>query len=465
MEEEPPERYWLSEGQTKRRLAIVGGGFSGASLALEVLNAAAGAIDVAVIDRSPAFGRGLAYSTPDPNHLLNVPAQRMSVLAGAPDDFLTWLGVTGEAGAAPGAFAARAAFGDYLEARMRRALSQAAPLSMIQAEAVSLERTNAGLRIALDSGQKIDADDVALAYGHPPARAPFDASALNAEQFRSDPWDCAAIAAIPAAHDVLLVGAGLTMIDMAMSLTPRAGTIYALSRRGLIPHAHAIGGPPAASEPLELPLALSEALQTLRKEARRLEQAGETWQRLIDRLRPDVQKFWRRMSLEQQRRFLRHARPFWDTHRHRAAPEIAARIAALRASGQLRVLAGKIEAAAPAGGKVQVRYRPRGERAAQTLVLDCIVNCTGADPSLHTHPGRLQQAASAAGLIRANANGIGLDISADGRVIGGDGAPAADLFAIGPPTQGGFWESTAVPEIRAAAAALARQIAGKVNDG
>ncbi|MGE3929274.1 MAG: FAD/NAD(P)-binding protein [Hyphomonadaceae bacterium] len=453
----------MTENSETRRLAIIGGGFSGAAVALDALSAAGGKLHVSLIDRGGQFGRGLAYSTVDPNHLLNVPAQRMSVRADAPDDFVLWLQVAGEAGGDKGAFATRGAFGDYLEARMRRALSQAAPLDLIADEAIGLERFSTGFRVRLKSSAPIDADDVVLAYGHPPARAPFDAAELSTDQFKADPWDAAAIAAIPTGQSVLLLGAGLTMIDMAMTLTPREGALYALSRRGLTPHTHAIGGAPAASAHIDLPVELSDALHLLRREARRYEQAGETWQRLIDQLRPDVQQFWRRLTPGQQRRFLRHARPYWDVHRHRASPSVAARIATLRDAGGLRVIAGKIEAVAPLADGVRVTYRPRGAIAPETLEVCCIVNCTGADPDPRDHPSALIQRALADGLIRPNPLGLGVDSAEDGAVFGAGGAKADALYVIGPPTQGALWESTAVPEIRAAAARLGARIAAKVN--
>jgi len=257
----------------------------------------------------------------------------------------------------------------------------------------------------------------------------------------------------------LLLGAGLTMIDVALSLARRRkGTIYALSRRGLVPRPHLDPPRPERGEPMELPIRLSEAVYEFRREVARTAERGEPWQLAVDRVRQHSQSLWQHLPLEAQRRFLRHLRPWWDVHRHRMAPEIAARVRALMAEGRLRVLAGEIVSAAPNGRGVTVQHRQRGSMVRHKLDVAGVVNCTGGSLDFARADDRLLNQLLRAGLARPHANGLGVDLDSESRVIGSDGNANPTLFAIGPLTQGAFWESTAVPDIRNWAKAIAESL-------
>jgi uncharacterized NAD(P)/FAD-binding protein YdhS len=436
---------------TRRRVAIIGAGFSGAAVAANLMKRGAAAPDVVLIERGQRFGPGLAYGTREAAHLLNVRASNMSAFPDAPDHFAKWLG------GAPTRFVSRAKYGAYAESIVRRANGGwfGPKLRRVRDEAVACERNGEGWSIALASGTRIDADAVVLALGNsaplaPPALAHLDLI---------DPWDERGLAALPKG-DVLLIGTGLTMIDAALARSKRRkGVIYALSRRGLVPRAHLDAAKPAPPGAIDLPQNLSDALLTLRREAAAIAKRGEPWQFAIDRLRARTPELWRRLTLEQQQRFLRHLRPWWDVHRHRAAPEIAARVAALQKEGRLKVLAGEIMAATAGDGGVSIEYRPRGGQHRRRLVVAGVVNCTGAalDPSLAQN-GLTRQLIDD-GVVRAHPTRLGFDVDADGRLLAANGAVHANLFALGPITQGAFWESTAVPEIRVRAAAIAMMLA------
>jgi uncharacterized NAD(P)/FAD-binding protein YdhS len=182
-------------------------------------------------------------------------------------------------------------------------------------------------------------------------------------------------------------------------------------------------------------------------------------QHAIDRLRTRTPELWRRLTPAQQQRFLRHLRPWWDVHRHRAAPEIAARVDALQQAGRLQVLAGEILNATPAARGASIDYRPRGGHHRRRLDVVGVVNCTGAARNPAGAPDALVRQLLGDGLARPHASGLGFDVDPDGRVLDAQGGPLANVFALGPITQGAFWECTAVPEIRVRAAALAMMLA------
>ena len=263
-------------------VAIVGGGFSGVALALRLLEAGEHAPKVAVIDRSGKFGTGLAYSTPHPAHLLNVRAARMSACADKPTEFADWLANTRGQDAPHEWFAPRAAYGAYLDERLRKALdgaSKAAP-TLVSEQVVGCEADGDGAVLRFANGEALPARVVVLAWGNLPSRAPapFDSGDWDAV-VQHNPWDPDAIAAIDPAQDVLLIGTGLTMVDIVLSLSqaPRKGRIFALSQRGVMPRPHS-EAPRGTLEPLLLSPVLSEALHKLRREARAAQARGEPWQ-------------------------------------------------------------------------------------------------------------------------------------------------------------------------------------------
>jgi uncharacterized NAD(P)/FAD-binding protein YdhS len=175
--------------------------------------------------------------------------------------------------------------------------------------------------------------------------------------------------------------------------------------------------------------------------------AGD-WRAVVDGLRPYLDLLWASFTPAEQDTFLRHlARP-WECHRHRMAPSVGARIAALREEGRFEVRAGGVRSmtAPPAGGLLV-------ELEAGVQWFGAVVNCAG--------PGRLPAAADSftgslldAGHARVGPHGLGLDIDASGRLVDADGRVNEGRWLIGPLRRGARWETTAVPEIRAQARRL-----------
>jgi uncharacterized NAD(P)/FAD-binding protein YdhS len=442
----------------RRRVAIIGAGFSGVAVAASLLKRPRHAPDIVLIERRARFGPGFAYSTKDPSHLLNVRASNMSAYAEAPDHFARWLAARGKRDAST--FVPRGLYGRYVEDVLRRARRGLFGSGVVRMRGAVLacRPDGDGWSLALSSGAKVDADAVVLALGNGAPATPSVFS--DAGVTLADPWDVRALRALPAG-DVLLLGAGLTMVDVALQLAGwrKKGAIYALSRRGLAPRSHLQSPAPAKPAALEIPAPLSEAVHAFRAELAAMAARGEPWQHGVDRLRARTPELWRRLPLEAQRRFLRHLRPWWDVHRHRAAPEIAARIKALQDAGRLRVLAGDVVAAAPQGKKLDVYHRQRGSLVRHRLELAGVVNCTGASLDQTSSQEPLVRQLLDEGIARAHANGLGFDVDADGRLAATSGSTHQSLFALGPLTQGAFWESTAVPEIRVRAAAIAMMLA------
>ena len=439
-------------------LAIVGGGASGTLVAIHALAQARAPLAVVLVEARPEVGRGVAYATAHALHRLNVPAGKMSAFPDAPADFLEWLrsGPMPEATAAT--FAPRGLFGRYLAETLAGAASGAAPgvtLRVIHDTAVAVEPSGA---VRLASGETVRAARVVLALGQTTGGALPALAGLNSDVLVADPWAPGALGGV--GGRVLLVGTGLTMLDVALALAAAgAGPMTAVSRRGLVPHGHAPAGA-AAGSPAEAP-----PVQGLAATLRRV-RAAPDWRTAVDALRPTTAERWRAFTDAERRSALRHLRPYWDVHRHRAAPEVAAAVAALRASGRLAVVAGRVVSAeaGPDGARVRIarrRVSPPGEPGPDPgggeadLTVDHVVLCTGARPAGDTP---VVAGLVAAGAARRDALGLGVETDPDGALVEVDGRASRVLFTLGPLRQGALWETTAIPEIRVQAAALAARL-------
>ena len=457
-------------------IAVVGAGFSGTLLALHLLRCCPSTTRIRLIERNSQFGRGQAYATGNPSHLLNVPAGRMSAFHNRPTDFLDWLrdlpsedrnGVTPEAGT----FVPRRLFGAYVRSLLNVELKRREPrdrLELVRGDVLRIDRTGHPLLLHLDRDRAIEAHMAVLAIGNfppEPARVP-DPSFYDSLLYRPDPWAADALTGLDAAAPVLLIGTGLTMVDAVVSLLDagHTGPIHALSRRGLVPHRHGAGGHAASSNPHgPLPTTARELTRHLRAEANRLAAAGGTWYAAIDDLRPFTHEVWQTMSAAERQRFLRHLRPWWDVHRHRIPSPVADRIDAIRRSGQLRIRAGRVRAFECTGEEVEVAVRPRGTDRLETLRVARVVNCSGPGADYGRIPDPLVHTLLTEGTVRPDPLRLGLDVTTSCALINRSGAISRRLFAIGPVTKGRFWEMTAVPDIRRQCEVLAQHLAALVS--
>ena len=433
-------------------VAIIGGGFSGALQAINLLRHQGP--HATLIERRDAAARGVAYSAAHPDHLLNVRANNMSALPQDPDHFARWLETRHPDLA--GGFAPRLVYGDYLAELLDNA-RRAAPerLALVQSEAIDLTRDGAGWRILLRDGRAIAADAVILAPGNLPPHIPagIDLDRLPPGSFAAEPWSGDIADGLGDSDQVMVIGTGLTMIDIALLLEARGfrGRILALSRRGLSPRAHA---PVAPSTLEERPP--PKAIALLRHTRARALQVG--WRAAVDELRPYTEGLWAAADLDQRHRFLRHLRAWWDVHRHRIAPQVAAKIDAMRSEGRLEIAAGKLVEALPDEGSVRVRYRPRGRDDVAAVTVRRIINASGPQGDLLRTGEPLLRRLLARGLIRPDPLRIGIDVTHQSEVIGADDEPFPTLLALGPVTRGTFWEIVAVPDIRRQTWAVARKL-------
>ena len=434
-------------------IAIVGAGFSGSLLALNILRSSNNA-RVYLVEQAAHFGRGLAYGAAGPEHLLNVRAANMSAFPEEPDHFSRWLRAALNDDVPP-TFVSRDLYGTYLQALLGATVQTergAGRLIAIGDEAVAVRLDGARPRLRLALGREFDVDYVVLATGNlPPHDLPCFVGA-DPSIYATDPWSADAFADMRLNDVILLVGTGLTAIDMILRLKSlgHSGSVRALSRRGLHPHRHENVNPAMAAIPVPPLPSLSALLAHVRATA---EAIG--WRDAVDGLRPSVQRLWQEGSIEERRRFLRHLRPWWDIHRHRIAPEVADIVDRLESAGTLLFHAGRIDKASFGKNGAIVSWTPRGTSERRELHVHRIVNCTGpaGDPRKVRSP--LLRDLLDRRLARPDSCGLGLDVDKECRLVDTDGRAQDRLLVVGPMSRGAFWEITAVPDIRVQAAQVA----------
>ena len=428
---------------------VVGGGFSGTMAAAQLVRRGLG---VVLVEGGGRAGLGTAYSTREAVHLLNVPAARMSAWPDRPDDFV-------DAGHDLAAFAPRREFGAYLRAILDAAVADG--VTLVAAQAVSAVREG-DWHVTLADGGSVRARALVLAQGNQPPAPMRAGEGVDPALFVNNPWGSEARAAVgrvaASGGDVLILGTGLTMVDMVLSLAAAGhrGRIVALSRRGQVPRAHAAHAP-APVEFAEVPQGNVLALwRWLRARGRAV-----GWRGAVDALRPHAQALWRGLDAAEQGRFLRHARPYWDVHRHRIAPQVAEQLRAMIAEGLLEVVAGRIGSVREVEGGLAVAYSrrnmpspdPSREREGS---FSAVFNCTGPLGAMERTGDPLLRQMIGDRLVAVDRLGIGLAADQAGRA-----GPA--VWALGPLTKGELWEIVAVPDIRGQAAEVADDIARELR--
>ena len=404
-------------------------------------------IDAVLIGRPPQVGKGVAYSTEDPAHLLNIPAVKMGAWPDSPGDFAQATGLD------PEAYVPRKLFGEYL-----RDILDASAVTVVEGEAVGVEP---GWTVRMADGSRIEADAVVLAQGNQaPDALPF-ARALPESLFAADPWGPAGRAAIAKAvaggGDLLVVGSGLSMIDVAMSLDAAGhrGKLVAVSRRGQRPRVQleAMSAVPSSDD------APSGSLRGLFRWVRQRTGEGE-WRDTVDSVRSRTHELWQSLSLDDQRRFMRHARPWWDVHRHRIAPKAGEIVERMMADGRMEVFGGRVQSLVEVDGGIEAVIRQRGAAqndAARRFAVG--INCTGPLHAIARTRDPVLRSLLDAGLAVPDALGIGLKVDDEVRVVGPIPSETRRLWAMGSLGKARYWEIIAVPDIRLQATQVADAIA------
>jgi uncharacterized NAD(P)/FAD-binding protein YdhS len=447
----PPLPVDAASPREGRNVVIVGGGASGVAVAIHLLRRGGSDLRVTLVEHGPWLGRGIAYGVDSRIFRLNVPASKMSLDPERPGDFMTW------AGADPAAFLPRTTFGEYVVERLADAIrGSLGKLRVVRGEVVGIDDHS----VTLAAGTSLTAQTVVLATGIEPRVAP---SHLPADARILDAWDEAGLAALPTEGRLLVLGAGLSALDVVAWLDARRfqGSVTILSRRGLLPRPHLAPPRPAPALAADVLAAAPGDLRSLmawvRDAVRAAVERGEPWQLAIDALRPHASELFARLPPADRARFVRSVRPYWDVLRHRAPAGSLALVDALREQGRLEVLAGRIARCRPDEGGLDVELvlanaPPRRE------LFDRVVRCIGPALERSEAASPLVRDLIESGAAMPDPAGLGIVTDGEGRVVGASGVPSEHLLAIGAPRRASAWETTSIPDIATQALALARRI-------
>ncbi len=460
-------------------VGVIGGGFCGAAFALHLLRDNPGLdVRLTIFEPRAVLGAGLAYSTTDPEHRINVAAARMSPFPEAEGHFDAWLRARGVARTDPAAampdgrlYPCRAEYGRYIDAMLRRVLA-ARPRASLRhvASRVAAARREAG-RYALvtEDGARHVVDLLVIAAGHPPPVLPAVLAPLAGDaRLVADPWDRAAIDALPRAGTVMLVGSGLTACDVVASLRARgfAGQLIAVSRHGLLPRPRTTLPVVPYGDFVPRPGETArDLLRRVRAAMAACAAAGRPWEDVVDALRRQGKAVWGGLPHRERLRLLRHLRAYWDVHRFQCAPQIDARVRDDLATGRLVLLAATLRRAVRSAQGIEVTLHPRraAAQAKMSRHVDAIVACTGPGHTTVTRTNPALASLAAAGVLRPDPYGLGIEVDRNGCCIDASGGAVASLFVAGPLARGTDGELMGLPQVstqpRAVAARVARLVA------
>lgn len=476
----------------RQRIGIVGGGFSGVLVLAHLVEQATGPLHIDLFEPSGAAGPGIAYSTTEPSHLLNVSAERMGAWADDPGDFYRWLqseqGQTAfrqlglPATCAADSYVPRMLYGAYLQQILtdarHKAKHKAITIQLHQATITDVMPCGAPQQqqpqrlhlIAVGKGhtRRLTVDALVLATGNRPARPAFlPQPQMPGAQWVIDGWRSAVdqcypttLATLTPDTEIVIVGTRLTMVDAVLSLRDHGytGLITAIGRHGRLPAVHAYSQHYPAwdwiTTPDQAPTTALGLVRGLRAEIARAATLGYSWRSVIDSLRPVTQQLWQQLDENEKRKFARWLLPLWNIHRHRMAPAVHEALVALQQAGRLHVVAASVCQVTPTPTGLTVTYRLTGTNQLAKRHVAFVINCTGPTYDVTTDQGLLQNLLRR-GLITPGplTQGVAVDVqgSAKGQVPG-------TIFPMGALLVGELLECTAIPELRRQTKAIAGQV-------
>jgi uncharacterized NAD(P)/FAD-binding protein YdhS len=442
-------------------IAIVGGGFSGSMLAVQLIKQNQEfPLKIYLIEKNLSVGKGVAYSTHKPYHLLNVRADRMSAFPDQPDHFVNWLKQK-NIPLSPSGHMPRKVFGEYIQDIIKSTVNinhAHSSIEIIYDEANDVEIKNKKGFIHLQNqNRQLVADKIILTLGNfPPTPLPFISSSET--RYCGDPWNCDYMAKIKSSDNVLIIGSGLTMIDTCMNLykANHKGKIFSISHHGYLPIVHNYSKPyPSFYNELEQLTSVLDLFKVVRKHISIANNIGIDWRSVVDSLRPHTQELWLKLPVKEKEIFLRSLNRIWSIVRHRIPPEYNQVINKLQLSKQLEIISGKILTAIRLKDKIEFRILRKKESTTETLNVDFIINCTGPQNNYSKLNYPLIKNLLRKKMIQPGPFQLGIDAYAEGKIKGEN---EGVLYTMGPPLTGLLFEITAVPELRKQAEALASKL-------
>lgn len=453
-------------------VVIIGGGFTGAVAALNLADHSTRPLSISVVEPAEKVGLGVAYGTTDPDHRLNGASAVHLVSLSDPGHFTRWLVESGAVDRDPASrfgeaiFPSRSEFGAFIHGQVSAAIANGRSGSRIthrRDRASSIDPSGDGVRVHLGSGEVIDAGLAVLTTSNAPPAVPAGAQSLaTAQSFVRDPWAPDALSALPETGRVLIIGMGLTMADVVVSIRRDRPNldIVAVSRRGLLSTSR--GATAASSVSIADRLAIQPPtfvarnghvetvgglLRAVRAHAATLEAEGGSWHAAFDELRDAANVVWPQLSRTEQARFVRHIWPYYEVHRFRFAPQTERVISDALEDGMLALEAARILRGRETAHGIEVTRRRRVDRKEVTEVFDAVINCTGPERKPRASGDPLLADLVDHGVVVPDPNQLGLIVDGSFCAIDSSGRANPRVRIVGPLARGYFGECSSSPFI------------------
>lgn len=447
-----------------KKITVIGAGLSGTLLIINLLKRdSKEPVNINWIDCNSEREMGFAYSTNE-DYLLNVPVELMGAFSEDPESFLRW-SQKRMIGVKKGAYLPRRLYREYILDILNSAVESKKDnihLKRIRDTATHIGIENKSLKINLCNFGTIVSEKVILAIGNPLPGNPVvgNKDYIRDSRYSQNPWNPEILEHISEYDTLLFIGSGQTMVDLVTGLfrNKHKGKLIAISRMGLLPMAQKEVAPyPSFYHELKGLTTIISVFQVVHKHLKIAENNHLDQRSVIDSIRPYTSAVWMNLPTEEKQRFLRHLFRFWEIIRSRIPPASEEIINELTGSGQLQIIAGRINEIHPALGSMKIDYVPRGSKDDKTVSVHKIINCKGPDLDYDRNDQPLIKNLLSAKLIECDPVHLGINALPEGPVLT-DGNASDVIYTIGPPLKGIVWESIAAPEIRVQAENLSRLV-------
>jgi uncharacterized NAD(P)/FAD-binding protein YdhS len=448
-------------------IAIIGAGLSGTLCLINLVKTQTEKLRIFIIDKTNKPGYGLAYCTPEPHHLLNVPAVRMSAFVNEPDHFYNWL-LKHRYNYKSSDFVPRFLYGSYIHELYLEAVTRQSKnleVHYLPNEAIDIELFQRKAFIHLDDNNLVMSDKVILALGNFPAahlELP-DMSYIRSKRYIQHPWNDGILNKIASNDDIMIIGTGLTMVDIVASLHHKGhrGSITAVSKNGFLPKLHDradIDSTPDYLAVIPRPTDLNQIFSYMKPYLKQ-----DNWLEAVNNILLHFKEIWSELSVQDKQRFSRHLHSRWSAARHRMPAQVGKIISSMVESGQLKVVSALLQNIQSAENCLEATVYLRKVQETIELCPKFIINCTGQESNYEKLNNKLVQKLVKNGLLRNDPMNLGVNATAEGALIDASGRVSNILFTLGPPLKGVLGEASSVPEIRQQAQRLANILTSQTS--
>jgi uncharacterized NAD(P)/FAD-binding protein YdhS len=455
----------------QKRIGIIGGGFTGTMLVRHLVEQKKKFLSVFIYNSNADFARGTAYNPKSSRLLLNVVAGKMSAFPDKPTHFVDWclkngIGSENAQDLLVGSFLPRSQYGNYLNDIWKEtqeiAKKNGHQLNLISNKVRKIDKDDSNYRIHSETGEDI-VNYLILATGN---ELPGNPQIKNVDFFKSNfyqqnPWRID-FSKIKRDEPILILGNGLTMVDTVMELRENGfqQKIVSVSPNGfnILPHRNfnfQYNGP---IKDLKEDKSLLELLSLFKSELKKLNEFGISAEPLIDALRPNTQKIWQALTVDEKRIFMSHLRHHWGVARHRIPFLSYDYIQKERIANRLEILAGKVLDLELNENGVLAKIYDKKQRIDLTCQFTQVINCTGPETKIEKSGNNLLLQLKQGGFIVQDDLQLGIEVNDSFQIINSQNQVDEKMFAIGGLLKGKLWESTAINELRLQAKEVANQL-------